>query len=184
MDEERARLRGAWRGRRARRAEAARTHAAWRSWRCAWRRAGRTTGTTRWTSSPTAPHPTKRFRPIASGAVSVAHGPRRRHAADRRRAGCGRHHGALADRGRRRHVSGGDVDVQRDLEAHRGRRPRRHRIRIRAPGGGGRGSRRRPDVELVRAVHHVRLAVHRDRQAVCRIAGARRGCSHAAVDAR
>ena len=30
-------------------------------------------------------HPTKRFRPIASGSVSVAYGAGRRHAADRRR---------------------------------------------------------------------------------------------------
>ena len=58
------------------------------------------------------------------------------------------------------------------------RRRARHRHRgvgLRAARGRRRGRRRRADVELVRARHRVRLAVHRDRQALRRDARDRRG---------
>ena len=96
----------------------------------------------------------------------------------------GRRHRALADRGRGRRLRRADADVQRVAEARRRGRPRRRRRRVRAAGDRRRRGRRRADVDVVRAVHHVRLAVHRHRQALRRAARAGRGRRRDAGHAR
>ena len=129
-------------------------------------------------------HPTKRFRPIASGELSITAARVVGVAAAARRSRPGRAHGRWQTVGRHRPLHRDHAALHRVVEARRRGRPRHHRRRLRAPGGRRRGGRRRADVALVRALHHVRLAVHRHRQALRRAARGRRGCRHAAADAR
>ena len=120
-------------------------------------------------------HPTKRFRPVAAGIVSI---------------GLAKVTGtvlivlglgvaALTGRWETAGVIGVYVVVvhalQRLAQARRRRRHRHRGVRLRAAGGGRGGRRRRADVQLVHPRHGVRLAVHRHRQALRRAARDRRG---------
>ena len=120
-------------------------------------------------------HPEKKRRPIASGQVPIGLAADRRHVAARRSAAQ-----SPAFTGRWQTVAvvafygALDAQLHGDLEAHRRARPDRRRLGIRAPCRGRGDRHRRRDVQLVRAGHHVRVVVHRHRQALRRAPRARR----------
>ena len=129
--------------------------------------AASTCGTTPSTSQADRRHPTKRLRPIAAGQLGIGTakvvGTSLLVAVLRRRRG----DRPVANGGRHCHLHRHDDRVQRLAQARRRRRSRPRRLRVRAARRRRRRRCRRPDVEVVRAVHRVRLTVHRHRQALC-----------------
>ena len=122
-------------------------------------------------------HPTKRFRPVAAGDRAGRHGQGRRHGARRRSASA-----SPRCTGRWQTVAVVGVYVVVDAALQRrgsSTSPCIDIVTVAAGfvlrAAGRRGRRRRRDVELVRARHRVRLAVHRHRQALRRAARDRRG---------
>ena len=87
-----------------------------------------TCGTTHSTWRPTGLHPTKRFRPVAAGVVSVRTAQVAGTVCDRAPSRSPPRHGPMEDRGRGGRLRGADDALQRVAQARRRARHRRHRF--------------------------------------------------------